>query len=280
MSKDNLTYEILTSVVMAVYINDNLNYLKEAVDSLLNQTVMPDEIIIVIDGQISLEVKQYLENLKIKKTLIRLIFLEKNAGLANALNVGIRAAKGNIIIRMDADDICFENRLELQLDYFKNNDVDVLGGQIIGFGTNISDLIIKRSVPVNHEDIAESMKIRPPFNHPTVIFKKEVFESLNGYSTEFFPEDQDFFVRAKMCGFKLANLNEKILYYRLGKDLSSMIKRRHGFKFAKKELILLWHFYKIGFYSFLTFLKNILLKTPLRILPFSVFKFIYIRFAK
>tara|TARA_R110002049_G_scaffold113107_1_gene263155 strand:+ start:7121 stop:7939 length:819 start_codon:yes stop_codon:yes gene_type:complete len=264
------------SVVMSVYSNDKAIHFKHSVESLLNQTYKPSEIIIIVDGKVPTKIEELLNYYK-ENNIINIIWLEENKGLANALNVGISRSKHELIARMDSDDICFEDRLEKQLKHLTENNLDFIGGQMIEFGNDKKDIISYRKVPVNHVDIVKYMKFRAPFSHPTVLFKKEVFIKLNGYDVNIFPEDYDFFVRVYLNGFKMGNLNENVLWFRLGANLSEALKRRWGKSYAKNEYKLYKKYFKLGFYNRLEFFKAILFKIPLRLLPFPVFKFIYFK---
>nr|WP_314898207.1 glycosyltransferase [uncultured Flavobacterium sp.] len=262
------------SVVIAVYYKDNPQHFVEAIESLLGQTHMPSEIIIVVDGSVNNDLEKILKDYSIIN-LFKIIRLPKNRGLANALNKGVQEAKYSIVARMDADDICFRDRFEKQIAYMLEGNLDIVGGQIVEFGTDIKDIVSERKVPIKHDDLVVFMKLRSPFSHPAILFKKEVFNLLEGYDINIFPEDYDFFVRAYLKGFKFGNLNDKILWFRLGEDNANAIKRRWGKNYAINEFKLYIKFYKIGFYTFLDFLKAVFLKIPVRLLPFFIYKYIY-----
>ena len=264
---------------MSVYKNDNASFFKEAIESVLKQTYPPSEIIIVIDGEVSKDVESLLfcyEN----NTLFNIIRLPKNRGLANALNVGIKRAQYSLIARMDSDDICFEDRFKKQLNAINEFDLDIVGGQIIEFGTDINEIISRRVVPSEHSEMIKLLKFRSPFSHPTIIFKKEVFDVLNGYDSTVFPEDYDFFVRAYLEKFKFGNVSDDVLWFRLGENKSDAIKRRWGLSYAKNELNLYRKFLKIDFFNYYDFIKVVFLKIPIRLLPFFMFRFIYYKMAR
>jgi glycosyltransferase involved in cell wall biosynthesis len=227
------------SVLMSVYKSDNPNHFETALKSIWDDEVLkPDQIVLVQDGPVGQEIKSVIN--KFKSTLgDKLFFLELpfNLGLARALNEGLRFCKYDLIARMDSDDICFPDRFDKQIAYFTNNDVDILGGQLIEFGKDIYDVISQRKVPLHHQDIVRFMKYRSPFSHPSIMIKKSVYEALEGYDGEIFPEDYDFFVRAYLKGFKFANLEDTILWFRMGEDQSKAIKRRWGVNYAKNEFI-------------------------------------------
>ena len=267
------------SVVMSVYKGDRAKHFSKSVNSLLSQTHMPSEIIIVVDGEVDEKVNLELKYFS-KIKIISILRLKVNQGLSNALNVGIKKAKHNLIARMDADDICFEDRFEKQMSFLVSKQLDFVGGQMVEFSKSIEDVISYRKVPVNHNQIVPFMKLRAPFSHPTILFKKEVFERLKGYDTQIFPEDYDFFVRVYLNGFKMGNLEDNVLWFRLGEDLSAALKRRWGKKYAKNEYKLYKKFLKIGFYTKKDFLKAIIFKIPLRLIPFSIFKFLYFKILR
>jgi glycosyltransferase involved in cell wall biosynthesis len=178
---------------MAVYNNDDYLHFNESIMSLLNQTYLPSEIVIVVDGFVRKEINNILEQYY-NEELFSIIKLVENKGLANALNIGIKSAKFDLIARMDADDICFPERLEKQIEFMNKENLDIVGGQIIEFGKNVKDIISVRKVPSFHKDIIKFLKLRSPFSHATILFRKEVFNTLEGYSKTVFPEDYDFFV--------------------------------------------------------------------------------------
>jgi glycosyltransferase involved in cell wall biosynthesis len=267
------------SVVMSVYKNDNKTFFKEAVESLLLQTYLPSEIIIVVDGFVNKEIDTLFVEFS-SNTLIKIVRLAKNNGLANALNVGIQEAKYPLIARMDSDDICFKDRFEKQIKYIVKGNLDMVGGQIIEFGKDIEDIVSERKVPIRHQEMVRFMKLRSPFSHPTIIFKKTVFLTLGGYDITIFPEDYDFFVRAYLKGFKFGNVDQNILWFRLGEDRINTIKRRWGKTYAINEYRLYKKFLKLGFFNYSDFFKAVVLKIPLRILPFSIYKFIYFKILR
>ena len=269
------------SVLMSVYVKENPIFLEKSLDSLMCQTLMPDEIILVKDGPLTSSLDRVIDDFIFRyPDIINIVSLSINGGLANALNEGIKIAKNSIIARMDSDDVCLANRFEVQINYMLANNLDIIGGQIIEFSTNIEDVVSFRKVPLDHKGIVEFMKFRSPFSHPTIVCKKHCFESLSGYDTNIFPEDYDFFVRAYLADFKFGNVKENVLYFRLGENLSEAIKRRWGIKYAINEFKLYNKFLKIGFFNYLDFIKVLIFKIPLRILPFRLYRFIYFKFSR
>jgi glycosyltransferase involved in cell wall biosynthesis len=286
MNKISVNYKNLNlpsfSVVIAVYINDNVDEFKQAIDSLLNQSYQPSEIVIVVDGVITAEVNLLIDEFKTNE-LFQIIELPVNMGLSNALNIGIQNSKHEIIARMDSDDVCMNDRFEKQIKHLISENLDIVGGQILEFKESTKEILFRREVPLEHSDIIRFMKYRSPFSHPSIVLKKSVFETINGYLVSFKGsafQDYDFFVRAYMKGFKFGNVKDDVLYYRLGSDLRSMTRRRWGLGYAKLELQVYWNFYQYKFYNFKDFILNVVLKVPLRLLPFPLFNFIYFKLGR
>ena len=267
------------SVVMSVYQGDKNSYFEKSVESLLNQTYPPSEIIIVVDGKVDKYLQDSISSYKALEN-VNLIYLNENLGLANALNIGMGAAKYDIIARMDSDDICFLDRFEKQIPFFKNSDIDILGGQILEFGNNVENIVSKRVMPKLNDDMVKFMRFRSPFSHPTIVMRKCVFEACGGYDSSIFPEDYDFFVRAHMSGFKFENLDEFVLWFRLGTNLTETLKRRWGLRYAINEFTLYRKFLRLGFFNYLDFLLVLFFKIPMRLLPFSLYRFLYFKILR
>ena len=104
------------SVLMSLYMKEKPEYLDRCLESLFEQTIHANEIIIVLDGAISTELTATIEKWKTFLPL-KILPLKENVGLGKALNLGLKICSNDIIIRMDTDDICLENRLETQYNF-------------------------------------------------------------------------------------------------------------------------------------------------------------------
>jgi mannosyltransferase OCH1-like enzyme len=211
--------EAKISIVIPIYKIDDINWFKLCVQSIDHQTFKDFEVIIVNDGSPQKDVVEYLDELSLRSNY-KIIKLEKNSGIGFALNEGIKAAKSNIIARMDADDIMIINRLELQYNYMMDNpDVDVLGAGIVY-------MMLDQN---NNWNFTESGAIHPEtitkevakssfwyMNHPTVMYKKSSVMSLGGYSTEkSIPEDYLLWTRMINENMNIKNLQEILVGYRI-----------------------------------------------------------------
>ncbi len=261
---------------MAIYLKDNPQYFEKALESVLNQTKKPSEVLIVEDGEISKELSKIIDSAqeKYKNIDIKQIKIETNKGLANALNQGIRASSNEIIARMDSDDICLPDRFEKQINFLKEHpDISVLGGYIEEFDESLTISKGIRKVPKNPEEVLEFAKSRTPINHMSAVFKKTDVLSVGGYSRAL-RKIQDYALWVKLLnqGKKIANIPEVLLNVRAGK---SMIERRSGYAYFQYEYMVFRLMYKIGFISKFQFWKNIAIRFCIRIMPKTVISKIY-----
>lgn len=204
------------SVLMAVYHKDKAQWLQQAIDSILNQTVKPDEIILVIDGWIGKNLERVIATNSAKLKLVR---LKQNQGLWYALNAGLKEARNELVARMDSDDIATPDRLEKQLRAFTENpDLSVVGAQIAEFMGAADNVVSYRQVPIEHDRIVKFARFRNPLNHPVVMYKKSAVLSIGGYDQLYRTEDYDLWLRLLQAGHRMHNLPDMLLYYRLSDD--------------------------------------------------------------
>ncbi len=225
---------VMVSVVLAIYKDDG--FFDEALQSILQQTYKNLEVIIVANN---CDDKVWNKIIKYSEQDGRIVPLRlKMGGLAFALNYGIEAAKGSYIARMDADDICLENRIEKQMDFLlKNLDVDILGTQIEYIDSH--GFVIQKGwtqSPEMHQEILNFLKYRCALFHPTVVFKKDAIINIGGYKYGFYGEDYEIWIRAALAGLKFHNLKEVLLKYRIHDNQMSTVK-------AKNSIQLLLNYY-------------------------------------
>ena len=207
----------LVSVIMSVY-NENNTELKNSINSILNQTYKNIEFIIINDNPSDDEILKTINYYKDLDKRIKVIINNKNLGLVNSLNVGLKNCNGKYIARMDADDISLSTRIEHQLKYIKANNYDFIGSYVELMDEDGNLLNKKMIFPINSFYINLSLKFGNCIPHPTWFAKKEVFEELNGYRNIPFCEDYDFLLRARQKQFNFGNLPEIGLYYRIRKN--------------------------------------------------------------
>lgn len=162
------------SVLMSVYAKEQPQFLKLAIESILNQTVSTNEFVIVCDGPLTQALDDVLDSYSDKyKSLFKFIRLPQNLGLGPALREGIRYCNNELIARMDSDDISCLTRMQRQLQLFDEDEkLDFCSGHIAEFDNNPQDIVAYRRVPCTHSEILEYAHKRNPMNHMAVMYKK------------------------------------------------------------------------------------------------------------
>ena len=224
------------SVIISVYKKDKPKFVRVALDSMLvDQSVKPDEIVLVLDGPVSYEIYRLLIDYKDKyEELLKVIKLKENQGLGNALRIGVENTKYDIVARMDSDDICSPNRFEKQLAFMEAHpSCDIVGGQITEFIDTPDNIVGKRVVPCDNEAIYQYMRSQCALNQPTVMFKKRAVLEAGNYQDWFWNEDYYLWIRMMERGCVFANLPDVLVNMRSGLD---QYGRRGGMKYFKSEI--------------------------------------------
>ena len=261
------------SVLMSVYAKEDANNLKEAMNSIWNQTVPTNDFVLVCDGPLNKELEEIISKEKAKhKDTLNIIRLQENRGLGAALNTGLKACKNKWVGRMDSDDISLPNRFEKQLELIKNNpDVSICSAGIEEFG--LDNHHSKRICPKDYKDIVKYSKRRCPFNHPTVIYDKEVILSVGGYneSRRRF-EDYPLWIKLLKNGYKAMNSQEVLLKMRVSNDFYS---KRGGFNYAKEMIKFRLWMLDIGWINIFEFISISLIHFIVCIIPNNLREHIY-----
>ena len=224
---------IKSSVLMSVYKNDNPGHFETALNSIICQTKVPDEVIIVVDGPISLSIKEVIERKSKQYEIIKVYWLENNMGHGYSRQYGLQLTNHDYVALMDSDDISLPDRFEKQIKYFKNNeDLDVLGGQIQEFIGSTSNIVGVRQVPLENAEINKYLKSRCPFNQTSVMMRKSSVLAAGGYINWYCEEDYYLWVRMRKAGCNFNNLPDNLVYVRVGKE---MYGRRGGIKYFLSE---------------------------------------------
>lgn len=262
------------SVLLSVYIKENPDNLDLALESIFNQTLLPNELVLVKDGILTKDLDKVILNYKNQYSqIIKIISLEKNVGLGNALNEGLRHISNEIVTRMDTDDICYNDRFEKQIEFLKNYpEISIVGGVIQEFNKVPGDLNQFRKLPLSHKELYKFAKYRNPLSHPSVMFRKSHVLAAGSYMDMPFFEDYYLWIRMILSGFQIANINDPILHFRIGND---MIGRRSGLQYVRKELNFLKAIKIYGFINNREYLFSIVSKIPLRLIPKQILLFIY-----
>lgn len=244
------------SVAMSVYKSDNPDFFDRALSSITDeQTIIPNEIVLVVDGPVSNEINNVINKYEKKYEIFNVIRLEQNGGLGNALKIAVKNATHELIARMDSDDVSVSTRFEEQLKYFEiNPGIDIVGGDITEFIGEENNIVGKRSVPVSNDSIREYMKTRCAMNHVSVMYKKKSVESAGGYQDWFWNEDYYLWIRMWLNGAVFANTGSVLVNVRVGEE---MYQRRGGSKYFESEKGLQDYMLKNKMINHSIYIKNV-----------------------
>ena len=227
------------SVLSSIYYKENPNAFHACMESIWKyQSVKPFEMILVEDGKLTPELYKEIEFWSSKLGhILKIIKIKENVGTGKAKNLGLQHCSYEIVCIVDTDDICVENRFELQLNYFKNHpEITILGGQIIEFNENINNPSGSRHVPEEHDALVKYAQKQSPFNNMTIAYRKAKILDVGGYQHHMWMEDYNLFLRVIAQGYKIANLPEVLVYARID---NGMHARRKGYQYIKSEKQLL-----------------------------------------
>lgn len=262
------------SVLMSLYKKENPEYLRIAIDSMLNQTVAPDEIVLVEDGPLTDELYAVLDDYPI----LHRIKNEKNLGLGLALNIGLKVCRNELVARMDTDDCSKPERCEKQLQRFLEKPyLAIVGSHIDEFVDDISNVISQRIVPTTSEEIYKFAKKRSAFNHPTVMYSKTSVLENNGYADLKRNQDVDLFGRMQFNGYKAENIDEALLWFRSSDELA---KRRKSWQNTWSYIATIREFWKMGYSSFIDYAIVGIAQTGMYLMPIKLQNYIYKNFLR
>lgn len=222
------------SVAMSVYRSDDPRFFDRALASITQlQTVMPDEIVLIVDGPVGDGLNRVIRRFEERYPIFQIIRLEKNGGLGNALKLAVECAGNELVARMDSDDVSVPTRFRQQLDYFAAHpQADIVGGDISEFIGGEDNVVGTRRVPESNEAIRAYMKKRCALNHVSVMFRREAVLKAGGYRDWFWNEDYYLWIRMWLDGAVFANTGTVLVNVRTGEE---MYQRRGGWKYFKSE---------------------------------------------
>lgn len=262
------------SVLMSVYYKEQPEYLKQAIQSMMEQTVPTNDFVLVCDGSLTADLDNVITEYQNKYSdIFHTIKLPKNQGLGNALNIGLLKCKNDLIARMDSDDISLPDRCQIQLDMFtKNTSLVLASGAIAEFDKNPEQILSVRKLPCASDMIYQFAKRRNPMNHMAVMCRKEAVMAVGNYQEMPMAEDYYLWVRMLCHGYQAQNTKKVLVYARVG---NGMYQRRGGLLYAKQIYTLQKSFLKLHFISNVEFAQNCLIRISASLLPACIRKKIY-----
>ncbi len=259
-------FSVFASVLMSVYERESASHLSAALNSLLRQTRPADEIVLVKDGPLPKVLEETIDEFQVKLgDRLKVLSLEFNGGLPAALNAGLELAQGDVVVRMDSDDVCHPERLAQQLNYLEQHpEVDVLGSAMYEFSQSPEDSERIKPVVSDHQGIVKQMVFRNPINHPTVCFRTKSVAGVGGYPDLRYVEDYLLWVNLAAAGAHLHNLDQPLVYQRFDLDT---IRRRGGWLNFRNEITVRRIIYQSRLSGPLRTLTAMLMQVVLRLLP-------------
>jgi glycosyltransferase involved in cell wall biosynthesis len=240
---------------------------------MMGQTEAPDEFVLVCDGPLGPSLDRVISALSDEfSSSLRVVRLAKNVGLGPALNVGLAECRNELVARMDSDDVSLPDRCRAQLEAFAADPaLDIVGGWIGEFDESPQDLSRMRKVPETDEAIREFAKVRCPFNHMTVMFRKSSVLDVGGYGDVPLCEDYDLWARMLSTGSRAANVQKLLVWART--DQGTLGRRRqpsvHRARMRiKKDLL------KCGFMSKGEYVWSLLLDCAIAYAPLPVMEWV------
>jgi glycosyltransferase involved in cell wall biosynthesis len=261
---------------MTMYRKDNAEYARLAIDSMINQTVKTNDFVLVCDGPLNEELDLLVKEYEEKYSIFHVHRLKENVGLGAALRYGVTVCQNSLIARMDDDDIAKPNRCEEELKEFeKDKTLSICGSFMNEFEVDSSKPIRKKKVPVTHNELLRYSRRRNPFNHSTVMFKKEDIITAGNYSTMRTNQDVDLWVRVLNKNYKGINIPIELVDFRFN---SKTYQRRKEWKNIYLMIVIWKNFYKNHYCSLIDFLYVICLQLAIFIMPNRLLQWSYDHF--
>jgi GT2 family glycosyltransferase len=253
------------SLLMSVWGGDDPVFLVDAFRSVVHdQTRPPDDVVLVQDGPVPAALAEAIASLVADSPVpTTLLPLDENVGLGTALDRGMAACAHDIVARMDADDIALPRRFEVQVPLVEGG-IDLVGSSLLEFGADADDIVGKRMPPIDPDEISRYARFHQPFNHPTVVYRRQAVEAAGGYRHLSLMEDYLLFAKMIGQGCRVANVEDPLVLYRVG---AGAYARRGGVALLKSEVRLQRRLYDMGFTNWWQFVRNVVVRGSYRLAP-------------
>ena len=261
------------SVLMSVYRKESPEFLREALDSVFDQTAVPAEVVLVEDGPLTDELHALLDDYGYSHPELKRVPLSENRGLGLALQEGILHCSNELVARMDTDDISVPYRFERQLAEFeKNPGIDICGSHIKEFEGTPDHIVAERRVPLTNDGCKRYQRRRDAFNHVSVMFRKSAVLKAGNYQHCPLMEDTLLWANMFKTGATAMNIDDYLVLVRIGKD---MYERRGGMAYFKKYRKARRVIYQTGFISWWDYAYTIVIQFVVAIMPNSLRGFVF-----
>jgi glycosyltransferase involved in cell wall biosynthesis len=240
------------AILMATYRKDNPDHLAAAIHSIIEQSAIPSQIVIVVDGPLTEDLDIILANFERRHSAVTILRLPTNQGLAAALQSGLTICKEPFVARMDSDDVCHPDRLKLQYEFIAASpEIAIVSTLQPEFSESPAQIDAIKYTPERHDQIAAKLWWRNVISHPSVMFRKDSIMMIGGYRSIHLLEDYDLWIRCLTAGLKFACIQKHLLYMRV---LFDQRRRRSGWKYACENIKWRWRLLSeghIGLFQFM-----------------------------
>lgn len=218
------------SVLMSVYKKEKPEYLAAALQSVIDQTLQADEIVLIRDGALTDGLEQVIQEFEAKCSFLRTYSFEENVQLGRALKKGVEICTNELIARMDTDDIALPDRFQRQYEYMMQHpEISVLGGWMQEFNDDGTYSRCKE-MPETNEDIRSYGRYRNPVNHMTAMFRRKDVLAAGNYRHFPYLEDYDLWCRMLARDMRFHNLPVTLVKMR---NNNNVYQRRGGFSYFR-----------------------------------------------
>src|SRR5690606_1668208 len=250
------------SVLMSVYRAERPEYLRTALESLVNQTLPADEVVLVEDGPLPDALHEVIAEFR-EPLHIKSVRLPENVGLARALNAGLAECSHELVARMDSDDISLPERFAKQVRFMEHHpDIAASSAALDEFDES-GRVFSSRVLPLLHDDLVHFARRRSPLSHAVAIFRKSAVLAVGGYPL--FKRSQDVALWSLLIvkGYRLANLPDTLFMVRAG----AAFMTRNGLRSLGQEFSVIRYQRRIGFLSRRDTLRNLCIRFIVAVVP-------------
>ncbi|MGB7817536.1 MAG: glycosyltransferase [Ornithinibacter sp.] len=259
------------TVLMTTYAGTSVEELERSFDSLLGQTLPPDELLVVVDGPVPGDLDAAIAR-RAQHPLVTVERLPHNVGSGLASAHGLEAASGDFVARHDSDDISLPNRLERQMDAVRSRGLDIVGSAMTEFEGSPENVVGVRTNPRTHDAIRARMRLNNPINNPTVVFRRQLALDVGGYADLRYMQDYDLFARMLAGGARAENLPEPLVLFNAG---DGMISRRGGWSMVRLEWAIQRRLLACGTIGPVLLVRNMVVRSSFRLIPPVLLKRVY-----
>lgn len=262
------------SVLMSVYYKEKPEFFDLSLKSnLIDQTLTPDEFVLVCDGDLTPELEEVIEKYKKLYPDVLKVYRKENGGLGKALNYGLPKCSYPLIARSDSDDVCVKTRFEKQVKYMGlHPEVGIISSYIDEFADDWKKPTHVKTLPLTHEELYEMAKFRNLLNHMSVMMRRDDILRIGSYRHIPYIEDYELWVRAMINGIRIGNIGEVLVHARTG---NGMVQRRGTKKYIKSWHLMNVDMIKAGMIGYSTYIRNMLAITAFVFMPVGFKEFLY-----